>query len=140
MIKLLKPFLAIGNTCVKRVLRSRFHWLLSSNVLLLEVTGRKSGRVYLVPVNYRASQGGISVMTYRHRRWWRNLRNEDALPVYFKGQRRFMKPEVVTDDLDAIADGLVERGWVRKSVAPAKAEDSVLVRLRFVQILSPQVG
>ena len=136
MIKLLKPFLAIGNAFVKRLMRGRIHWLLSRNVVLLEVTGRKSGRVYLVPVNYRTSQDGISVMTYRRRQWWRNLQGGDLLPVYFKGRRRLTKPEVVTDDLDAIAQGLVERGWVRKSVAPTSAEQSVLIQLVFIDAIS----
>lgn len=139
MIKLLKPFLAIGNAIVKRILQGRLHWLLSRNVVLLEVTGRKSGHVYLVPVNYRTSQDGISVMTYRRRQWWRNLRDESVLPVYFKGQRRMTKPEVVTDDFDAIAQGLVERGWVRKSVAPTSAEHSVLIRLVFVDASSREL-
>lgn len=131
MSKLLKPFLAIGNAIVKWLLRSRFHRLLSGKVVLLEITGRKSGRKYLVPVNYRAAQDGISVMTYRRRQWWRNLRQADALPVYLKGRKLIMTPEVVLDDPGAIAQGLIDRGWVRKSIAPAAAGEAVLVRLRL---------
>ena len=130
MNKLLKPFLATGNAFFRRLLRSRFHRLLSGNIVLLQVKGRKSGRTYLVPVNYRSTDGGISVMTYRRRQWWRNIRDGGELPIYLRGELIVAVPTVITDDLDAIAAGLVDRGWVRKAVANARAEDSVMIRLR----------
>lgn len=133
MTKLLKPFLAIGNAFVRWLLRSRFHPLLSSKVVLLEVKGRKSGRMYLVPVNFRQVQGadGISVMTYRHRQWWRNIRDGGELTVYLRGERTDAIAEVVTDDLVEIGDGLLDRGWARRSMIRAKAKESVLIRLLF---------
>ncbi len=130
MNRLIKPFLAVGNGFVRRALRSRLHWLFSHNVVLLEITGRRSGRVYLVPVNYKSSEHGISVMTYRRRQWWRNIEDGGELPVYLKGERVVMSPDVVTDDIDAIAAGLLRRGWVRRSMIRAKAKESVLIRLR----------
>lgn len=129
---LLKPILLPGNALVRWLLRSRLHWLLSGQVVLLEVRGRRSGRVYLVPVNYRPTEYGIAVMTYRGRKWWRNLRGVDRMFIYLRGKRVEVRPELVLDDLDAIAQGLVERGWVRKAVANAKAEESVLIRLWLV--------
>ena len=140
MIKVLKPLLAVGNAFVRWALRSRFHWTLSHNVVLLEITGRKSGNKYLVPVNYRLSTNGITIMTYRRRQWWRNLRGADTLPVYFKGKKRLTAVELVLDDLEAIASGLVDRGWVRKSVAPARAEETVLIRLNFTDDEEKPVG
>ncbi len=131
MIKLLQPFLTVANIFVKILLRSRLHWLLSGNVVLLVVVGRKSGKAYLVPVNYRRSDGGISVMTYRRRQWWRNIETGSQLPVYFRGKLVPTRVEVVTDDEEAIARGLIERGWMRKSIAPAKAHECVLLRLKF---------
>lgn len=127
----LKPFLAFGNAFVRGVLQTRFHWLLSRNVVLLKVTGRKSGRIYLVPVNYRTANGGISVMTYRRRQWWRNIEDGSELPVFFKGKLTIAAVEVVTDDLNAVAAGLLDRGWARRSMIRARAKDSVLIRLRF---------
>ncbi len=131
MIKLLKPFLAIANALVTHLLRSRLHWLLSGNVVLLEVTGRRSGRVFFVPVNYSLITGGISVMGYRSRQWWRNIETGHQLPVYLRGQRTITNPEVITDDLEAMVAALVGRGWMRKTAARASARDSVLIQLRF---------
>lgn len=133
MTKLLKPFLAIGNGFVRRVLQGRFHWLLSSKVVLLRVKGRRSGKEYLVPVNYRSMQdgSGISVMTYRRRQWWRNIEDGGALSVHLRGQLIVTTPEVITSDLDAISAGLLDRGWARRSMVRAKAQDSVLIRLKF---------
>ncbi|MDA0677504.1 MAG: nitroreductase/quinone reductase family protein [Chloroflexi bacterium] len=118
MRKQFKLFQVVGNACVKRVLRTRFHWLLSRNVVLLEIKGRKSGRTLLVPVNYRQHGDAISVMTYRGRKWWLNLRDVTELPVYLKGERVLAVPEIITDDHEAIAAALVDRGWIRKSLAP----------------------
>ena len=132
MYKLLKPFLAIGDALVKRVLRSRIHWALSGNMVMLELTGRKSGQIYLVPVNYRPFEGGISIMTYRRRQWWRNIQSGTELPVYLRGKRTITMPEVITKDIEAIEAALVARGWVLKSAVPAKAKDSVLIRLHML--------
>ncbi len=131
MNRLLKPFLAIGNEVVRRVLKSRFHWMLSGNVVLLEITGRRSGRKYLVPVNYKPAKDGITVMTYRRRLWWRNLLDGGEFPIYFRGRQVTAVPEVETDDLDVIRNGLIERGWIRQSAFRAKAMESVLIRLQF---------
>ncbi len=128
---LLRPFLAINNAFVRRLLQSPFHRLLSGNVVLLSVIGRKSGRTYLVPVNYKLMPGGISVLTYRRRLWWRNLWGVDEVKARFRGSWVMMSPELVADDLEAIGQGLVERGWVRRSMFRAKAKESVLIRLRF---------
>lgn len=137
MIKLLQPFLTVGNFFVKRILKSRFHRFLSHKVVLLEVVGQRSGKTYLVPVNYIAFYGGISVMTYRRRKWWRNIRSGEQLTVHLQGDRMSVHPEVITEDHGAIAAGLVERGWMRKSIAPAKAKDSVLIRLHFQPFNKP---
>lgn len=131
MIKLLQPFITVGNIFIRRLLRSRFHWLLSGYVVLLEVTGRNSGRKYLVPVNYRPTADGIRLLTYRHRTWWRNIESGSELPVWLKGRRIITTAEVVTDDPDAIAAGLADRGWIRKAIAPSGARDSLLIRLHI---------
>jgi deazaflavin-dependent oxidoreductase (nitroreductase family) len=126
---LLKPILAVGNFFVRRLLRSRLHWLLSHEVVMLEITGRKSGRLYLVPVNYRSFDGGVAAMTYRRRKWWLNLRGVDEIHIWLRGRRVAARVELVTDDYEAISRGLVERNWVRKAVANTNAKESLLIRL-----------
>ncbi len=97
---------------------------------MLEVTGRRSGKLYLTPVSYVTAPGGILVMTYRHRQWWRNIEDGGELPIYLRGQRMVAMPQVVVDDLDAIGVALEHRSLMRKFVAPAKPEETVMIRLR----------
>lgn len=42
----------IANPVVTWLLRSSLHGILSGSTLLITVTGRKSGRIYTIPVNY----------------------------------------------------------------------------------------
>jgi hypothetical protein len=72
------------------------------------------------------------VLTYRGRKWWRNLRGVETMFIWLRGERMEARLEVVLDDLQAIAQALKERGWMRKAVADAQAEESVLIRLRKV--------
>ena len=62
------------NTIMKWVLCSSLHGLLSKNIMLITFTGRKSGKVYTLPVNYVRDGDVFSVVSFRHRTWWRNLR------------------------------------------------------------------
>ncbi len=75
----------------------------------MQIKGRKSGRIYLVPVNYRTSSDGISIMTYRRRQWWRNIRDDGEVVAFLRGKKVVTTAEVVTDDLDAIGDGLLDQ-------------------------------
>ena len=64
-----------GNDFMSWVLRSPLHGMLSSGMLLITVTGRKTGRHYTTPVEYFRKSGYLFVMTNRNRTWWRNLKN-----------------------------------------------------------------
>jgi hypothetical protein len=65
-----------SNAVVARILRSRFHRLLSRGVLLLTVTGRRSGRRYTIPVGYHETDGAMVVFVGEpaSKTWWRNYR------------------------------------------------------------------
>jgi deazaflavin-dependent oxidoreductase (nitroreductase family) len=56
------------------VLRSPLHGLLSKGMLLITVTGRKTGKKYTTPVGYYRAGEDLWVLTSRDRTWWRNLR------------------------------------------------------------------
>jgi len=85
-----KPNLTIiiGNPIMKFLLRSRWHGAASDNVLLLTVTGRKTGKEYTTPVNYveNEEEGILTILTHRHRTWWRNLRGNAPVTVYLRGE------------------------------------------------------
>src|SRR5262245_25017771 len=56
------------------LLRSPLHGLLSSQVMLITVTGSVTGTRYTFPVNYVRDSGDLVVSSRVDRRWWRNLR------------------------------------------------------------------
>ncbi|MCK2217327.1 nitroreductase family deazaflavin-dependent oxidoreductase [Actinomadura sp. ATCC 31491] len=73
------------NPFVVRLLRSPLHDLVSGSVALLEVTGRRSGRLLAVPVSYRRERDVLRVLTRRSRQWWRNVRGGAPLRALVGG-------------------------------------------------------
>lgn len=63
-----------GNDFMAWVLRSPIHGILSSGMMLLTVTGRRTGKKYTTPVGYYEEDGFLWVITSRDRTWWKNLR------------------------------------------------------------------
>jgi hypothetical protein len=63
------------NPVLRVLLRSPAHRLLSGSVLLLEYSGRRSGRGYGLPVMYAAAGDGFVVMAGQPagKTWWRNF-------------------------------------------------------------------
>ena len=55
------------------VLRSPLHGMLSDGMMLITVTGRKTGKTYTTPVGFYEEDGYLWVVTSRDRTWWRNL-------------------------------------------------------------------
>lgn len=61
----------IVNPTMAAILRSPFHRLLSSALMLLSFRGRKSGKRYTIPVGYM--QQGQHLYIFSHASWWKNL-------------------------------------------------------------------
>jgi hypothetical protein len=121
----------VVNPFVAWVLRSRRHGLLSRRLLLLEVTGRRSGRTFTFPVQYgRDSKGFVIVPGLaRRKQWWRNLLSPAPVTYWWEGSRRAGIGRVVTDpDEKARSLAAYRQGRKRevKSLDPSKA---VVVRI-----------
>ncbi len=63
-----------GNDFMSWVLRSPFHGMLSDGMMLITVTGCRTGKKYTTPVGYYRENGNLWVLTSRDRTWWKNLR------------------------------------------------------------------
>ncbi len=63
----------VVNPFVRALLKSPLHPLLSRRVLLLRLTGRRSGRTIELPVGYVAAGDGIvvTVGAPERKQWWR---------------------------------------------------------------------
>lgn len=85
-----------GNDFMSWVLRSPFHGLLSKGMMLITVTGCKTGKKYTLPVGYYRENGDLWVITNRDRTWWKNLRGgaDVSLLLRHKPVSAFAEPEL----------------------------------------------
>ncbi len=93
-----------GNPVVLAVLRSPAHRVLSGMVIELRYTGRRSGRPYVLPVQYARSGDRLVVVPQaaESKMWWRNFWTERPVTVRLAGQLRDGSARVVNRD---------DRGW-----------------------------
>src|SRR5512139_693930 len=73
-----------GNDFMAWVLRSPFHGMLSNGMMLITVTGRKTGKAYTTPVGYYEEGGYLWVLTSLDRSWWRNLQSGANVKLLLK--------------------------------------------------------
>ena len=73
-----------GNDFMTWVLRSPLHGMLSNGIMLLTITGRKTGKQYTTPVGYYEEGGYMWVITSRDRTWWKNLQNGASVDLFLK--------------------------------------------------------
>ena len=92
-----------GNFFVKWLLRSPFHGMLSKGMLLITVTGRKTGRQYTTPIGYYESDGYLWTVTSRDRTWWRNVQGgaEVTLRLQGKNVRAFSDTDLDENSVEA---------------------------------------
>ncbi|GAA4551150.1 nitroreductase/quinone reductase family protein [Pseudonocardia xishanensis] len=107
-----QPMVDLVNPLVRGVLRSPLHGALDSALLILHVTGRRSGRRFDIPVGYIELDGAHLVVTQHT--WRANLRGGAEVEVTIRGARVAMHAEVDEDPVSVAAafDRVVERfGW-----------------------------
>ena len=73
-----------GNDFMSWVLRSPFHGMLSNGMMLITITGRKTGKKYTTPVGYYREDGYLWVITSRDRTWWKNLQGGAQVSLFLK--------------------------------------------------------
>jgi len=89
-----------GNGFMSWVLRSPLHGMLSNGMMLITVTGSRTGKKYTTPVEYFREDELLWVMTSRDRTWWKNLRGGAEVSLLLK---RKPVTAIAEPDLDAKA-------------------------------------
>src|SRR5512134_1090885 len=74
------------NPMMTWLLKSPLHGTISKGVMLITVTGRKSGKSISTPTNYLRDGNTLWVISWRERKWWRNLRGGANLRVLLAGR------------------------------------------------------
>ena len=97
------------NTIVIWLLQSPFHGLMSRNTVLIGYEGRKTGKRYIVPVNFVrvAGEDGdhLLITSERRRTWWRNLRGSSPVNLWLRGMR-LTAPARSLEEIQEVEDGL----------------------------------
>ncbi len=103
------------NPLLVAVLQSPAHVLFSWALVVLTVTGRKSGRTFRFPVGYQ-SEGSdalvVMVSEARGKQWWRNFREEGPVEVRLRGRARRGRAHCVDpygDDFRRLVEQTVRR-------------------------------
>jgi hypothetical protein len=102
------------NPAVAWLLRSPLHPLLDWGLMLITVTGRRSGRVYTIPVGYQRDGDALVVLVSKpwRKQWWRNYRDARPIGVLLRGRAAHGCAIVVPPESPAFRDD-VERSLHR---------------------------
>jgi len=83
------------NVPMRRVLSLPFPTPLSRRLMLVTITGRRSGRLYRQPLSY--VRDGEVLLTPGGGKWTLNLSEDQPVPVRLRGRRCHARPELVRD-------------------------------------------
>ena len=94
-----KVFISL-NPVIKPLLQSKWHWLLSSQLMLVRFTGRKSGREFTTPMFYTTFNDTkiIVLAETQGRVWWKNYLDTAPMSILVRGKwqegfAEMLKPE-----------------------------------------------
>ena len=90
----------LANPIVRAVLRSRFHRLLSSRLLVLSYRGHRSNGMFDIPLRYvETPDAQLVVVAVRPERklWWRSFREPVPAAVLLRGERFAVSGAVMWD-------------------------------------------
>jgi len=99
------------------LLKSPLHGFISKGVMLVTVTGRKSGKSISTPTNYLRDGNTLWVISWRERTWWRNLRGGANVRVLLAGKGVDGRGQVLEEE-KAVAQSLFD--YYQKALQFAK--------------------
>jgi deazaflavin-dependent oxidoreductase (nitroreductase family) len=107
-------FFSRTNPLVRAILRSPLHWLVSGGLILITVTGRRTGRQYTIPVGYQRDGDALTVIVSeaRKKQWWRNYREPSPIGVRLRGRERTGSASIVvpgSERFRAAAQSAIDR-------------------------------
>jgi hypothetical protein len=104
------------NPIMRTALRSPLHPAVDKTVMLLHITGRRTGRHYTIPVGRRDVDGQLAAFT--HAPWRANIRGGADVEVSHDGRREPMRAELDEDPASVAAvfdEQLRTLGWRKAS-------------------------
>lgn len=96
------------NPIVKFILRTPIlHRFLSVSMMIITVTGAKSGKRYSVPVSFVVDDDRLLVVSFKNRHWWRNVRGGKLVRIRYRGRVKTVTADVAEDD-EIVATDLIQ--------------------------------
>ncbi|MDB9738028.1 hypothetical protein OAB45_02445 [Gammaproteobacteria bacterium] len=102
----------IVNPLVVLAARSPIHLLVSTQILVTQFNGRKSGNLYRVPVSFHKDKNTYTCVTLRSNLWWKNLIDLERTDVWLHGKLvnvqltlEYEDDEVVKNNLRHLVSG-----------------------------------
>lgn len=123
-----RQVIRLVNPLLKALLRSPLHRVMDKNLMLLTVTGRKTGRTYTVPVGRHQMSDGSFVLSAGGN-WRHNLRGGADVRVRLDGRERAGRA-VLEEDPDRAAETfktLLERASPRALAVKVNVDRSPTV-------------
>lgn len=93
------------NPMIVWLLKSPLHGMISKGMILVTVTGRKSGKSISTPTNYLRDGNTLWVISWRDRKWWRNLRGGAQVRALLAGKSVEGRGQVIEEE-KAVAQSL----------------------------------
>ena len=110
--RVLQRMVRYFNPVSRFLLATPLHSLMSSRLMLLRFTGRKTGRSYTTPVSY--VEVGDSLLVPGGGAWWKNLERGSQPRVCLRGVWSTVTPEIIAEPI-----ALAELMQLMLSVNPA---------------------
>jgi hypothetical protein len=119
------------NPIITALLRSPLHFFVSGLYVLVTFTGKKSGKTYTTPVQYKQTGQALEFVTRKSRRWWRNLRGGAPVTVRLRGHDLAAHAEVPDFSPAALAAEIhtIYAPMLSAEQAGRLAPESVVVRI-----------
>ena len=76
--------------------------MIGQGVALLSFKGRKTGKLYTIPVSYHRKADTVTIITKRQRKWWHNLESPIDVDLRLAGHMYAGKAEIEADDAEAL--------------------------------------
>ena len=96
------------NPFVRVILKSPIHFILSHQILLFRVIGRKSKKIYEIPASYAHINDALVCVTLRENIWWKNFIDIEDQEIYFKGKKISKKISINFSDDNFVRTKLKE--------------------------------
>ena len=96
----------IINPLVVLIARSPIHLLVSTQILVTQFNGRKSGNPYRVPVSFHKDENTYTCVTLRSNLWWKNLIALERTDIWLNGKLVNVQLELEYEDDEVVKSNL----------------------------------